>query len=231
VTRERTWIFVLACALAGALSIPPDPIATPLATILAGLLGLLGLRIWQWSHLASRIASGAQPSRGWRLLQPLNFLTLGLLVGLTLLAVIRLVIEPQVPEIGLRIEAAGALPLWRRAAIIYVAAVAEELIFRVVLFSLIVGIAIRLWRRTTQVPTPAIVWSANAVSALAFAAVHLPAWSGTASSVALPLAVLALNTAAGLVIGRVFATRGIAAAIWTHAGGDCAIQLIGPLTG
>ena len=158
-------------------------------------------------------------------------LALGLLVGLTLLAVIRLVIEPRVPEIGLRIEAAGALPLWRRAAIIYVAAVAEELIFRVVLFSLIVGIAIRLWRRTTRVPTPAIVWSANVVSALAFAAVHLPAWSGTASSVALPLAVLALNTAASLVIGRVFATRGIAAAIWTHAGGDCAIQLMGPLTG
>jgi hypothetical protein len=230
VTRERTWSFVLACALAGALSIPPDPIATPLATIFAGLLGLLGLRIWQWSHLPSLVASGAQP-RGWRLPPPFFFLTLGLLVGLTLLAVIRLVIEPRVPEIGLRIEAAAALPIWRRTAIIYVAAVAEELIFRVVLFSLIVGIVIRLRRRTTRVPTPAIVWSANAVSALAFAAVHLPAWSGTASSVALPLAVLALNTAAGLVIGRVFATRGIAAAIWTHAGGDCAIQLIGPLTG
>lgn len=221
-TRERTWIFVLACALAGGLSIPPDPIATLAATILAGLMGLLGLRIWQWSHLPSLIASGAQP---------LFFLTLGLLVGLAVLAVIRLVIEPQVPEIGLRIEAAGALPLWRRAAIIYVAAVAEELIFRVVLFSVIVGIAIRVWRRTTRVPTPAIVWGANVVSAFAFAAVHLPAWSGTASSVALPLAVLALNTAAGLVLGRVFATRGIAAAIWTHAGGDCAIQLIGPLTG
>ena len=230
-TAKRTWIFVLACALAGGLSIPPDPIATPLAAIVAGLLGLLGLRVWRWSGLPSLIASDAEPPKAGRLMRPVLFLTLGLLVGLTLLAMIRLVIEPRVPEIGLRIEAAGALPIWRRVAIIYVAAVVEELIFRVVLFSLIVGGAIRLSRRTARAPTPAIVWSANVVSALAFAAVHLPSWSGIASSVALPLAVIALNAAAGLVIGRVFATRGIAAAIWTHAGGDCAIQLIGPLTG
>lgn len=229
-TRQRTWIFVLVCALAGSLSVPLDPIATPLAAIVAGLLGLLGLRVWRWSGLPSVIASEAEPRRARRLLEPVFFLTLGLLLGLTLLAVIRLVIEPRLPPIGLRIEAAGALPIWRRAAIIYVAAVAEELIFRVVLFSLIVGVAIR-WGRAGRVPTPAIVWGANVVSALAFAAVHLPAWSGMASTVALPLAVLALNTAGGLVIGRVFAMRGIAAAMWTHAGGDCAIQLIGPLTG
>ena len=44
-------------------------------------------------------------------------------------------------------------------------------------------------------------------------------------------AVLALNGVGAMVVGYVFSTRGIAAAIWTHAGGDCAIQLIGPFTG
>jgi hypothetical protein len=41
--------------------------------------------------------------------------------------------------------------------------------------------------------------------------------------------VLALNAAAGLVMGHVFARQGIALAMWTHAGGDCAVQLLGPL--
>ena len=49
--------------------------------------------------------------------------------------------------------------------------------------------------------------------------------------VALPLSVLTLNAVGGVVLGYVFVNRGIVAAIWTHAGADCAIQLIGPLTG
>jgi len=48
---------------------------------------------------------------------------------------------------------------------------------------------------------------------------------------ALPLAVIALNAVGGVVLGRAFVYRGIVAAMWIHAGADCAIQLIGPLTG
>jgi hypothetical protein len=43
-------------------------------------------------------------------------------------------------------------------------------------------------------------------------------------------AVLMLNSLGGLVFGTVFMKRGIVAAMWAHAGADCAIQLIGPLT-
>lgn len=46
----------------------------------------------------------------------------------------------------------------------------------------------------------------------------------------LAAAVLLLNGVAGIVLGYVFATRGILAAVLTHAGADTAIQLIGPLT-
>jgi hypothetical protein len=90
---------------------------------------------------------------------------------------------------------------------------------------------IHLTGRTTLMPTKRIVWVANMLAALAFAAVHLPSWSAAApGSAGVTLAVLTLNTVAGLVIGYVFATRGVAAAMWTHAGGDCAIQLLGPLS-
>jgi hypothetical protein len=87
-------------------------------------------------------------------------------------------------------------------------------------------------RRSFASPASGEVWAANVLSALAFAGIHLPAWS--AAGVTDPMvtaAVVTLNALAGLVLGYVFATRGIFAAMWTHAGGDCVIQLIGPLTG
>ncbi|MGH9174473.1 MAG: CPBP family glutamic-type intramembrane protease [Vicinamibacterales bacterium] len=226
------WTLVAACVVAGGLSVRLDGLGTPLAAMGAGLVGWLALLVWEWSRLPSFMRSRAEHDHAWRMLQPLRWLTLGLVVGLVLLAVIKLVIEPAVPSIGMRIAAAGALPVWRRVIIIYVAAVIEEMIFRLFLLSAIVGFTIRFLRRTTLVPTAGIVWTANAASALAFAAVHLPSWTGaTPGNAALTLSVIALNVAAGLVIGCVFATRGIAPAMWTHAGGDCAIQLLGPLTG
>lgn len=222
--------FLCACALAGGLAVPLHPVATPVSAAVAWLLGLLGLRVWRWSGLPASIGAGA-PRGPARLVQPALWLGLGLLVGVFLLGVIRLAIEPGLPAAGARIAAAGALPLWRRIAIIYVAAVGEELLFRLLLLSLLVGVAVRLLGRQNGAPNQGILWGATLLSALAFAAVHLPAWSAAGTLTAgLALMVLALNGLGGLVFGYLFVKRGIAAAMWAHAGADCAIQLIGPLT-
>jgi len=157
---------------------------------------------------------------------------LGLIVGLLLLGVIRLVIEPAIPAAGARIAAAAMLPVWRRLVIIYVAAVSEELLFRLLLLSLVAGLAMRLFRRADRVQNRRFVWVANGLSAFAFAVAHLPAWRAVGSlSLGLTLMVLTLNGLGGVVFGYVFVKRGILAAMWTHAGADCAIQLIGPFTG
>ena len=230
-TAERgRWVFVGLSVLAGGLSVRPDGLGTPLVAIGAGLMAWLAFRVWRWSRLPSFQRVHGEQDPFWRFLQPLRWLTLGLVLGLGTLAVITGVLEPVLPEIDARIAHAGTLPVWRRLTIIYVAAIIEELIFRLLLLSALVGLATRLSRQTTLVPTPGIVWSANAVSALAFAVVHLPAWAArTADDPGMIVAVLALNWVAGLVLGYVFATRGLAAAIWTHAGADCAVQLLGPL--
>jgi len=124
------------------------------------------------------------------------------------------------------------LPIWRRLAIIYVAAVTEELVFRLILLSLIAGALTRLLQRTAEAPSEGVVWTANVLCALAFGAVHLPAWTALGPmSTGLVMMVLLLNGIAGLVMGHVFVRQGIVAAIWVHAGGDSAIQIIGPLTG
>ena len=215
--------------VAGVLAVPVNLVATPVSAVGFGLFAVIGLAVWRWSRLPSLLRQAAQGGMT-PFVRPVVWMSIGLAVGLFFLAVMRLVIEPAVPAIGARMAAAGTLPVWRRAAIIYVAAVGEELIFRLFLLSLVAGIAMRLLRH--KVPTPAVVWSAIGVSAMLFAAAHLPAWSGAGSAgVALPLAVVALNAAGGVVLGRAFVYRGLMAAMWIHAGADCAIQLIGPLTG
>ena len=73
------------------------------------------------------------------------------------------------------------------------------------------------------------VWIAVVVSALAFALVHLPAWTAATSVTPLLIvAVLALNGIAGLVLGQVYWRFGIEAAIACHYAGDLMIQGLGP---
>lgn len=138
----QTWGFVALCAAAGALAVPVNAVAAPASALVAGLVGLLGLRTWRWSRLPSSIKTEA-PHGIWRVVRPAASWGIGLIVGLMLLGVIRLVIEPAVPVAGTRIAAAAALPLWRRVAIIYVAAVGEELVFRLFLLSFIAGLTIQ----------------------------------------------------------------------------------------
>jgi membrane protease YdiL (CAAX protease family) len=222
---------VAASAVAGGLAVPLHVVATPLCAAGAGLFAALGLFVWGWSRLPPPAPTAAQ-SGMTRLVRAAVWAAIGLAVGLFLLAVMRLVIEPAVPAIASRMVAAGALPVWRRVAIIYVAAVGEELIFRLFLLSAVAGVTARLLRLPRHVPTPVVIWTANGLSALLFAGVHLPAWGGVVSfGVGLALSVMTLNAVSGVVLGYVFVNRGIVAAIWTHAGADCAIQLIGPLTG
>ena len=114
------------CAIAGALAVPVDPVASPVSTLVAGFVGFLGLRVWRWSGLSGSVKTEAPDGFG-RAVRPAASLGLGLIVGLLLLGVIRLAIEPTVPAAGARMAAAAALPMWRRVVIIYVAAVGEEL--------------------------------------------------------------------------------------------------------
>jgi len=232
-TLRRHSALIAVSVVAGGLAVPWEPVGTLLSAAGFGLFAVLGLLVWRWSRLPQLVRPEASAGAESRLVQIATWLALGLAIGVFILAVMRFVIAPFVPAIGSRIAAAGALPVWRRVVIIFVAAVGEELIFRLFVLSAVAALAARLFRRPRNEPTPAIVWTAIGVSAVLFAAAHLPAWSGAGSSsgVALPLLVLTLNGIGGVVLGHTFVHRGIVAAMWVHAGADCAIQLIGPLTG
>jgi membrane protease YdiL (CAAX protease family) len=109
--------------------------------------------------------------------------------------------------------------------------VAEELLFRVLLMSLFAGLLARLIKSSGGQPTLGIMWGANALAAIVFGFIHLPSWSMTLSvGTGLAVIVIALNAVGGMVFGYMLANWGIAAAVWAHAGADCVIQLLGPLT-
>lgn len=228
--RRDAWLLA-AAVLAGGLAVPLSPIATPVSAAIAGAAAWVGLRAWRWSELPSTTL-GAAPIDFQRIVTGAGWIGLGLLVGLLVLGVIRLAIEPVVPAMGARIATAGLLPLWRRILVIYVAAVGEELLFRLILLSAVAGLTARLLRGPTAKPATAVFWTANLLSAVAFSAAHLPSWSDIEPGTPwLFAAVLALNATGSIVLGWVFAYHGILAAMLTHAGADCAIQIVGPLTG
>jgi len=81
---------VAASVVAGALAVPPHPVATPLCAAGFGLFALFGLFVWRWSRLPLvRLA----PSGGIsRLVRPAICIAAGLGVGLLILAVMRIVI-------------------------------------------------------------------------------------------------------------------------------------------
>jgi membrane protease YdiL (CAAX protease family) len=227
----RRWAFLAVCATAGVLAVPLHAVASPVSAIAAALVGLMGLLVWRWSRLPA--SKTTEPARAVeRLAQLALAMGAGLVVGLLLLAVLRLAIQPAVPEVGARLAAAGAIPIWRRVSVVYVAAVGEELVFRLLLLSFIAGLGARLSRRVDTVPNGNMIWVAISVSAIAFAAAHIPAWvTAVPLSLGLVLAIFSLNALGGIAFGWVFVRRGIVAAMWAHAGADCAMQLIGPLTG
>lgn len=227
-------VFVAACAVAGALAVPWHALTTAIAAIVGMVMAMSGVWARRWAlpqeARAGRPSAGATP----RARMALGWFLIGLAIGLVLLAVIRVLIEPHVPAAGTRIAAAGQLPVWRRLIIIYVAAVGEELLFRVLLLSLVAGLIMRLMpasRRSNRAPTAAVLGAAIVVAALAFAAVHLPAWSAIGLTSGVIGTVIGLNAIGGLVFGYAFVTRGILAAVCAHAGADFAIQIIGPMTG
>ena len=223
--------FIVASIVCGALSVPWNPIVTAVAGGVGGLMAALALWVRRWARLPEVIRRPAAARPVARLQDIAIWFGIGFAVGLVLLAIIRLVIEPAVPAAGARIAAAGHLPVWRRLLIIYVAAVGEELLFRVLLLSLVVGVIVSLMRRADHVPTTVVLTTATVIASLLFAAAHLQAWSGIGLSAGVVATVMALNSLGGLVFGYAYVTRGILAAVFAHAGGDVAIQLIGPLTG
>lgn len=131
----------------------------------------------------------------------------------------------------------GVIVLWGSSALLAVGAEARHepnlppLIVRVLYGGLTEEILLRwglmtvvawlIWRQSSNeagLLSPRIAWTAIAISAVVFAAAHLPAANAMYGSLSMPrvVYVMAGNTAFGLLAGYLFWRRGLEAAIVAH---------------
>ncbi len=114
--------------------------------------------------------------------------------------------------------AAKPTPAYILASVLY-GGVIEEVMLRLFFLSLIAFILHKLFGRKSEKPSTAILVAANVVSALLFAAGHLPA---TAAMMGLtPMIVFrcfALNGGFGLLFGWLYRKHGLRYAMLAHAG-------------
>ncbi|MBS2010883.1 MAG: CPBP family intramembrane metalloprotease, partial [Cyanobacteria bacterium SZAS TMP-1] len=130
---------------------------------------------------------------------------------------------------GLKISSLNP-PAWQGFLASFYGAIGEELQCRFVLMSLLVLILNLVATRLTKPPSKVVLWTANVLAALLFAAGHLPMASalGPLTPVVV-LAVMIPNTACGLVFGWLYFSRGLEAAMLAHFSTDIVLHVLVPV--
>ena len=203
------------------------------AFVLLGLLSLLGLR------MGHRVGLGAPLLQRWmnrRSLpalahppRPVQATALGAASALLVLAMMR-VVDPFLPPMRHPPAQAdaGTSALNGLLASFY-GGIAEELLLRLFLMTLLVWIVTRLRKAA---PGGAAYWTAIVLAALLFGAGHLPAaqhiWG---LDTAVVLRTVGLNAVVGVACGWLFWRRGLEMAGLAHFSADIVLHVLAPLAG
>jgi hypothetical protein len=242
---RRVWLVLAAALLVSALLQLPyshalmaqGPLRDQEAPRLRAVLGLLAVAVAQVPLaalglvLARRLGLGAPLLEAWaerrpvpwrRTLAPAAFW--GVLAGGSLLGLFALV--------GERIDALFPVavvppPWWAGVLASFSAGIQEETSMRLFVLS---ALAVALAR---VLPRPAALWTANALAALAFGALHF----GNVVALGLPFTavlvtfILVVNGGLGLLCGWLYTTTGLEAAIVCHAACDLVLHGLGGALG
>jgi len=237
--RAEPWRAAAALAALGVVAVflaLPRPLsptlfafAAPLAAALAVSGAILGWSAGQGAPLLDALLHG-QPAgaTAWRGLA--IGAASGFALGAAMLLALRYFLLPAIPALGTRLAAEVPLPAATRWLIAFDSAVLEELLYRLFLLSGMVVALRRIATRPGRLSPEGTMWIAIALSALLFAAAHLPPWtqtSGGAPGLVLGV-VLVLNAIGGMVFGIVYVRRGIEAAMLAHFAADVVLHVIGP---
>lgn len=199
------------------------------ATVVIGLMALLGLRMGHRVGLGSPLLAGWLGGRrvNAAALRPAHSLAVGVLAALAVIA-LSLLIDPLMPKpVHPPLEAgAGQSALHGLLASFY-GGIAEELQLRLFLMTLLLWIVARIGKR---LPRNGTYWGAIIAAALLFGAGHLPAaaqvWGLDAMVVA---RTVLLNAVAGIAFGWLYWKRGLEMAVLAHFGADLVLHVATPL--
>ena len=187
--------------------------------ILLLVLTALGLALADRAGLRSLVADAA---RG-RPLQPAPARATGRLAAVTVVAtMLVLVVDAALarafPHAFASVPPASAVPPLARLGALLYGAVAEELMLRLGIMTVLVAIGRRLFAAAFARNPGLVVWPAIAASAVLFGVLHLPALAGVAPlTVPLVVRTIMLNAALGLLFGFAYWRYALEYAMFSHA--------------
>lgn len=154
-------------------------------------------------------------------------LTTGLGVGVTVLLLLHLLLQKELPQ--LPPGKAASVAVWKRLLICFYGGLTEEIMMRIFLFSLLAWLLSKVWRSSDGVPTRRVIWVATIILALLFGLAHLgsviPLMPLTFNIL---LGALLLNGIASVAFTSLYLRRGLEASILAHFTADIIIWVIGP---
>ena len=166
-----------------------------------------------------------------RALLPLSII-LGIIGTLIVLGLEIFIFQPaMVKELG---QAANVLNLqtsqpaaWKGFLASFYGGIAEELLLRLFVMSLLVWLGRFLSKTVEGKPTAAVMWTANILAAILFGLGHLPAL--TTLIPLTPLVIIrtiVLNGLLGIVFGWLYWKRGLEAAMISHFSADLVLHVL-----
>lgn len=142
-------------------------------------------------------------------------------MGIMALLLYVFVFRVPLPELA----AVSRVTVCRRVLFAYEAAMLEELLFRLLLLSLLAWLLGKCWHRPDGLPSEGAGWCANVIAAVVFALIHAP----RTSSMALTFTPRVMTAGmAGILFGYLYWKRGLEAAIIAHFSADVILLVVGP---
>jgi membrane protease YdiL (CAAX protease family) len=121
------------------------------------------------------------------------------------------------------------IPIWKRFFAAFYGGIAEEILLRLFLVSMLVWIIAKITRSVAPLSRSGLVWSAIAIATIIFGLGHLPATSVITQLTPMVIArAIVLNGVAGLVLGWLYWKRGLESAIIAHFTADLMILIVLP---
>lgn len=200
------------------------------AAVFCAVMAWLGLRMGHRVGLGSPLMRAwlvARQRPDWTRLRPLLAVLVGIAAAVAILVLAPLVDRAMPPMLHPPAQAgAGGSALNGFLASFY-GGIAEELMLRLFLMTLLVWIVARVSKRQ---PPAWVYWAAIVVAAALFGAGHLPAAAKVWGLEPIVIArTLLLNGIAGVAFGWLYWKRGLEMAMLAHFSADIVLHVIAPL--
>jgi len=200
------------------------PVHLLLDTVLVATVVRLGLLLAE--NIGRSVPLLEKRLAGQRVWQPLRAMLqeavfAGVSTGVIALLLYVFVFHVPLPKLA----AIARVALWKRVLLAYAAAMEEEVLFRLLLLSLLAWLLGKRWHRPDGLPSEGAGWLANLISAAAFALAHTPRASWPALAFAPRVMTAGM---AGVLFGYLYWKHGLEAAIIAHFSADLILLVLGP---